>query len=158
MERGIVYGLLTDRPENRRPLTWERSQVEILMMEGLEFSCPWTGKKLTLANYDMDHLLPVSVYPINELWNLVPADRQFNQHVKRDRMPGVDRLTTALPHLQDTYGNYLHSPQLSTALTQDARTRFGTQAVSENTFPARLTRSIVDYLQVVTMARNLRVF
>lgn len=158
VERGIIYGFLTDRPENRRPLTWERNQVEILMMEGKEFSCPWTGKKLTTVNYDMDHLLPISVYPINELWNLVPADRQFNQHVKRDRMPGTDRLTNAQPYLQVTYENYLHSQQLSTALAQDARTRFGTQIVTENTFPATLTRSIVNYLQMVTMSRNLRVF
>jgi hypothetical protein len=44
VERGIIYSLLTDRPTNRRPLTWERNQVEILMMEEVEFSCPWTGK------------------------------------------------------------------------------------------------------------------
>lgn len=158
VERGVIYGLLTDRPENRRPLTWERNQVEILMMEEAEFACPWTGKKLTPASYDLDHLLPVSVYPINELWNIVPANRQFNQHVKRDRMPGAERLSSASPRLQMTYENYLRSPQLSVVLTQDMQARFGSQGISESTMPAALTRSIVDYLQVVTASRNLRVF
>ena len=59
--------VLIDRPGNRRPLTWERNQVEILMMEGQIFTCPWTGKKLSTASYDLDHLLPLSVYPINEI-------------------------------------------------------------------------------------------
>jgi hypothetical protein len=70
LNRGAVYSLLTDRPGNRRPLTWERNQVEILMMEGRVFECPWTGHKLNSQNYDLDHLLPLSAYPINELWNL----------------------------------------------------------------------------------------
>ncbi len=32
VDRGDIYQLLTDRPDNRRPLTWERNQVELLMM------------------------------------------------------------------------------------------------------------------------------
>jgi predicted house-cleaning noncanonical NTP pyrophosphatase (MazG superfamily) len=88
--------LLTDRPDNRRPLDWERNQVDLLMMEGRVFECPWTGKSLRRAiDYDLDHLLPVSVYPINELWNLAPTDRRFNQHVKRDRLPTHDLLVAA---------------------------------------------------------------
>ena len=34
VRRGDVYTLLTDRPDNRRPLDWERNQVDLLMMEG----------------------------------------------------------------------------------------------------------------------------
>lgn len=158
VERGIIYGLLTDRPQNRQPLTWERNQVEILMMEGAEFSCPWTGRRLTTASYDMDHLLPVSVYPVNELWNIIPADPEFNQHAKRDRMPGSDRLARASPHLQSTYRNYLRSPQLSEALTHDSRLRFGTEMSTNSVIPAVLTRSVVDYLQVVATSRNLQIF
>ena len=45
-QRGITYTLLTARPDNRRPLTWERNQMEILMMEGQVFECPWTHKVL----------------------------------------------------------------------------------------------------------------
>jgi hypothetical protein len=65
IQRGHVYMLLTDRPDNRRPLDWERNQVDLLMMEGRVFECPWTGKSLRRAiDYDLDHLLPVSVYPM----------------------------------------------------------------------------------------------
>lgn len=39
-DRGRIYSLLTARPDNRRPLTWERNQVDILLMEGNTFVCP----------------------------------------------------------------------------------------------------------------------
>ncbi len=156
-DRGIIYGLLTDRPDNRRPLIWERNQIEILMMEGHIFTCPWTGKKLSNTNYDLDHLLPLSVYPINEIWNLVPSDQQFNQHVKRDRLPGPERLAVADTRLQNTYQHYLQSRELSIALVQDAQMRFGHQ-YSGSELPALLTHSITDYLQVIASSRNLRIF
>lgn len=157
VERGLVYSLLTDRPDNRRPLTWERNQVEILMLEGHLFTCPWTGKELTPSDYDLDHLLPVSVYPINEIWNLVPADQQFNQHIKRDRLPGTERLSAAGPRLQTTYQHYMQSRELSAALTQDARLRFG-QQMAGNELPVLLTHAIREYLQVMASSRNLRLF
>lgn len=81
--RGDVYTLLTDRPDNRRPLDWERYQIDLLMMEGRTFECPWTGKPLRRSlDYDLDHLLPVSVYPINELWSLAPTDRSSVQSAR----------------------------------------------------------------------------
>ena len=113
--RGDVYTLLTDRPDNRRPLDWERNQIDLLLMEGHVFECPWTGRSLRRPiDYDLDHLLPVSVYPINELWNLAPADRQFNQHVKRDRLPSHDLLLTAAPRLELAYQHYSTSGLLGT--------------------------------------------
>ncbi len=33
MYRGFIYQLLTDRPDNRRSLTWERNNVDLLLME-----------------------------------------------------------------------------------------------------------------------------
>jgi hypothetical protein len=34
IRRGDVYTLLTDRPDNRRPLDWERNKVDLMLMEG----------------------------------------------------------------------------------------------------------------------------
>lgn len=60
-DRGRIYSLLTSRPDNRRPLSWERNQIELLMLEGKTFVCPWTGKNLAAGNYAIDHIIPVSV-------------------------------------------------------------------------------------------------
>jgi hypothetical protein len=63
IRRGDVYTLLTDRPDNRRPLDWERNKIDLMLMEGQTFACPWTGKTLRgPTDYDLDHLMPVSVY------------------------------------------------------------------------------------------------
>lgn len=98
IDRGTAYRLLTEWPENRRPLTWERNHVDLLIMEGRTFVCPWTGRQITKSgDYALDHLVPVSVYPTNELWNLVPADAHINSHIKRDRLPAPERLMRAIP-------------------------------------------------------------
>jgi hypothetical protein len=123
--RGTAYTLLTARPDNRRPLTWERNQVDVLLFERVSFTCPWTQKVLTQpGHYDLDHLLPLSLYPINELWNLVPVDRAFNQRIKRDRIPSDQRLAAATPLLAAAYDNYLRSTALHRAIREDAGGRF----------------------------------
>ncbi|MBN2147986.1 MAG: hypothetical protein JW726_11385 [Anaerolineales bacterium] len=157
LSRGSVYTLLTDRPGNRRPLTWERNQVEILMMEGHIFECPWTGKKLTTASYDLDHLLPLSAYPINELWNLVPANADFNRHKKRDRLPNPTTLQAAKPRLIKAYQNYTTSQQLATVLLYDALMRFNGK-VTENDLPGSLATCATQFIETIASARNLATF
>lgn len=157
LDRGIVYSLLTDRPDNRRPLTWERNQIEILMMEGNTFSCPWTGKALKQNDYDLDHILPISVYPINEMWNLVPSDPTFNQHTKRNRLPSTDRLTNAFPHLVGTYQLYNTSIHLALVLQQDAIARFDGK-VSMERLPETLVACVAGFITTVSTSRNLPLF
>jgi 5-methylcytosine-specific restriction endonuclease McrA len=157
LERGEIYTLLTHQPQNRRPLTWERNQVELLMLEGFHFRCPWTGKLLGTASYDLDHIVPISVYPINELWNLVPADRHFNQRMKRDRIPGNQRLRDAAPKLISAYSNYLMKAELGKALTHDAGDRFSVSLETEDA-SALIGSEVVRYVTALREARNLAEF
>lgn len=46
--------------------------------------CVWTGKKT--KQYEIDHLLPFSVWKNNDLWNLLPADIKINGQ-KSDKIP-----------------------------------------------------------------------
>lgn len=153
-DRGLVYRLLTDRPGNRRPLDWERNQIDILLMEGQEFQCPWTTRRITTpGTYDVDHLIPVSAYPINELWNLVPADRQFNQHTKRDRLPSWQRLVAAEGFLARVYHQYATSPELAHALREDVASRF---AVLPD--PPQIASVTIAYINQIATLRNLTRF
>src|SRR5436190_21593894 len=61
---------------------------------------------------------------MNDLWNLVPADPEFNQHTKRDRIPSLERLHIAEPHLAQTYALYTSTPLLRKALISDTEQRF----------------------------------
>jgi hypothetical protein len=150
--RGEVYALLTARPDNRRPLSWERNHIDVLLHEQHRFACPWTGKIISRPDeYDLDHLLPLSFYPVNELWNLLPVDRTFNQRTKRDRLPSAASLAAARPGLAISYGTYGQSAVLGRALQQDATLRFG--ALAGGDFPAQLAARAVAFIDDVATAR-----
>lgn len=51
--------------------------------------CVWSGKKLKNGKYDMDHLLPYSVWFNNDLWNLLPCDPSVNGK-KSNKIPSPD--------------------------------------------------------------------
>ena len=46
--------------------------------------CVWTGEKIT--SYNVDHVIPFSVWKNNDLWNLLPSRPQTNNH-KRNKIP-----------------------------------------------------------------------
>lgn len=156
--RGHLYTLLTARPDNRRPLTWERNQVDILLHEQVSFTCPWTQKVITQATpYDLDHLLPLAIYPLNELWNLLPVDPEFNQRTKRDRVPSVQRLAAAEPFFAAAYASYGRSVPLSQAMHTDAALRF-TGLGSTASFAVDLARHTVGFINNVSAARYVTRF
>ncbi len=76
----------------RSPIT-ERDVAEskniyksILKKEGKVY-CVWTGK--SISRYDVDHLIPFSVWKNNDLWNLLPSQTTTNSQ-KRDKIPAPD--------------------------------------------------------------------
>lgn len=48
--------------------------------------CVWSGKKITHDDFDVDHIIPFSLYFNNDLWNLMPSDKKINNK-KRDKIP-----------------------------------------------------------------------
>jgi hypothetical protein len=100
--------------------------------------------------------MPVSVYLINELWNLAPTDRRFNQHIKRDRLPSREMTGIAWPRLGVIYGQYAMSDSLGEALRQDVTARFSrlTQALDASAIAA----NVLDFLDRTADAGNLARF
>ena len=159
IDRGEAYRLLTDRPVSRRSLAWERARIDELLADGDPLACPWTGRRLgRTADYDLDHLVPVALYPINELWNLVPADPHFNTRVKRDRLPSEARLAGAEPRLAETYARYLAAPPLARALADDVALRFPFLDPADSRFPHNLARAVVRFIGQLATARNVARF
>jgi hypothetical protein len=155
VDRGRAYFLLTSRPDNRRPLSWERNQVELLMLEGKTFVCPWTGKNLAVRSYAIDHIIPVSVYPTNELWNLVPSDGYFNAHEKRARMPTSRRMESATLHLAQTYALYMGSQTLGQALSSDLQERFALTRIGN---AEDIAKAVADATLAIADARSVERF
>ena len=152
--RGEAYSLLTERPDNRLPLDWERNHIDILIDEGQRFACPWTGRPLGRGAYQLDHIVPVSIYPFHELWNLVPSDARFNMHHKRALLPGAEALETAAPRLAHTYTIYGASTGLSQALRDDVGVRF----IDDDATPRGLAASVTKLVESIAAARNVARF
>lgn len=176
---GQIYSLLTSQPDNRQPLSWERARVDLLILEGKIFTCPWTGREFRTdavgtgagrkVSYDLDHILPLAVYPTNELWNLVPVEPSFNRNVKKAKLPSAEMLELARPRLETTYYNYTSNKELDTALCEDATSRFISLAGfsshlalgdshNKASFAAAVTGATCDFIQQVSLARNVARF
>ncbi len=80
-----VLPLLLDAGEDIRDTTLIRQAVPSISREmGKPIQCVWTGR--SLRDFDVDHVLPFSVWRNNDLWNLLPADPSVNNK-KRDSLP-----------------------------------------------------------------------
>lgn len=79
---------------------------EILQKEGNVY-CVWTGKKI--SNYDIDHLIPFSVWKNNDLWNLLPSDSRINNQ-KRDKIPTPELIERQKNLIVDYWG-IIHESQ-----------------------------------------------
>ena len=53
----------------------------------------WTGKRLS-SKYEIDHCFPFAHWPNNDLWNLMPANKQANRN-KLDKIPSAQLMSTA---------------------------------------------------------------
>lgn len=74
----------------RRTTTRVRNRVnELLKGDGV--NCCWSGSKLRAESYAVDHAMPFSRWPNNDLWNLLPTKTQINTK-KSDKLPSSARL------------------------------------------------------------------
>ncbi|MBE0661479.1 MAG: hypothetical protein IH597_03340 [Bacteroidales bacterium] len=71
-------------PINEREIAESKKiYKEILNREGNVY-CVWTGKRISV--YDVDHMIPFSIWKNNDLWNLLPSEPKTNNQ-KRDKIP-----------------------------------------------------------------------
>lgn len=83
-----------------------RKKVEALRSAGHDVRSVWSGKPL--YSYDIDHCLPFSYWPNNDLWNLLPASCEENRK-KSDRLPSQSRLHASRSQITDWWQQAWHS-------------------------------------------------
>lgn len=76
-------------------------EVAISLLEVSDLSCSWTRRPLTQSTLDIDHMFPWAAWPCSDLWNLLPAHREVNQRLKRDRLPSASTLFRAEDRIVD---------------------------------------------------------
>lgn len=88
----ISLAMAWDDP--KRDVSLARDRALSLLVSG-ELRCVWSDKKLTANSLDVDHCFPWFSWPCGDLWNLLPAERNINQHQKRNRLPAANMLHNA---------------------------------------------------------------
>ncbi|MBK8054933.1 MAG: hypothetical protein IPK35_17095 [Saprospiraceae bacterium] len=86
---------------------------EILAKHG-SVSCVWSGSNI--AKYDIDHMLPFSIYKNNDLWNLLPSSPPTNKS-KLDKIPSL-KLITEQKELIIHYWEIIHQYQTERFLNE----------------------------------------
>lgn len=79
---GIIYKL---EPPGVRNLTDVKKLWKALLEEEVVIDI-YTGKPLNEENYDIDHFVPWSYVAMDEIWDLIPAEKSFNSS-KNNRLP-----------------------------------------------------------------------
>ncbi len=78
------------KPASRNSLTKQRKQFWDLVMKELgRVRCIYTGNLITADNYVLEHFLPYAFVSHDLIWNLIPADRDYNSS-KSDKLPRLD--------------------------------------------------------------------
>jgi 2-polyprenyl-3-methyl-5-hydroxy-6-metoxy-1,4-benzoquinol methylase len=68
-----------------------RQRIDTLMAQQ-KVHCVWSGKRLnTVEQYSVDHAIPFSRWPNNDLWNLLPSNSRINLK-KSDKLPSALKL------------------------------------------------------------------
>lgn len=70
-----------------------RAVADLLKAKGKPIYCVWTGKRLT-SKYEIDHCFPFAHWPNNDLWNLMPVNKQANRK-KMDKIPSAQLMNAA---------------------------------------------------------------
>jgi hypothetical protein len=82
----VLKGPVTEREVNESKKLYK----DVLKMEGSVF-CVWSGTRL--SKYEIDHVIPFSVWKSNDLWNLLPSSPKIN-NTKRDKIPSPALIET----------------------------------------------------------------
>ncbi len=97
---GITSKLI--RPAIRSSLVKQRSQFwDLVIREIGMLNCIYTGAKLTIGNYAIEHFIPYSFITHDLIWNLIPAYPSFNSS-KSDKLPSMEKYFNPFFDLQRT--------------------------------------------------------
>ena len=90
------------KPALRNSLNSQRKNFwDIVVNEFGSVDCIYTGKKLTVGNYAVEHFIPYSFVSHDLIWNLIPADKSFNSK-KGDKLPILDKYFNPFFFMQES--------------------------------------------------------
>jgi hypothetical protein len=90
------------KPAVRSGLTKQRKKFwDLVVAELGSVNCIYTGEKLIVGKYAVEHFIPYSFVSHDLIWNLIPADKSFNIS-KSDKLPPLEKYFNSFFDLQKT--------------------------------------------------------
>jgi hypothetical protein len=112
------------KPAVRNSLTQQRTQFWDLVVRELgSVKCIYTGEKLTVGNYAVEHFIPYNFVSHDLIWNLIPADKSFNSS-KSDKLPPLEKYFNSFFALQKTAIEIVRDINPKSKLLEDYLTIF----------------------------------
>jgi hypothetical protein len=94
----VLHSVLRS-PVTERDAEASKRLYRVLLRSSGTVQCVWTGH--ATSTYDVDHVIPFSVWKNNDLWNLLPSTKKVNG-AKRDKIPTPEMLEKS----RDRIGDY----------------------------------------------------
>jgi len=112
------------KPAQRSGLTKQRTQFwDIVVQEMGSVKCIYTGEKLTVGNYAVEHFIPYNFVSHDLVWNLIPADKSFNSS-KSDKLPPLEKYFNSFFLLQKAAIGIVKDKNPNNKLLEDYLTIF----------------------------------
>jgi hypothetical protein len=87
LETNYVLERMMQRPVTDRDVFDSKKIYNDLISKNGSTECVWS--RMGIKKFDIDHLIPYSIFRNNDLWNLMPADSKVN-HSKKDKIPSPE--------------------------------------------------------------------
>lgn len=84
--------------------------LQMMQQNAHQVQCVWSGKMLRADRFDVDHCFPFAAWPCNDLWNLLPANKEVNNQ-KRDKLVTVATINESRDRIESFWtGAYFAEP------------------------------------------------
>jgi len=141
-----VIDLLLDKTDPVRDTNLSRA----LFAGDTELECVWSGVPLN-KGFDIDHIIPYTLWHNNDLWNLLPADPKVNNS-KRDMLPSRNLLI----HRKDVIKDYWDRINNSMASRFENEYRKFTGKVRGREWHEVLFAAVVEAVEFTAIQRGVR--
>lgn len=135
------------RPNSRGSLLQHKREfwdIVIGEMGGVE--CIYTGKRLHVGDYAVEHFVPHAFVAHDQMWNLIPADPSFNSS-KSDKLPPLDRYFDPFFGLQHTAVEIIRAAQPKNKFLEDYVQVFKSTSIEKDAYRDTL-------VPLITIAAN----
>lgn len=101
-----VLNAVLKSPVTERDILESKALYRNILKTDGKVRCVWSGD--TITRYDIDHIIPFTIWKNNDLWNLLPARPDINKQ-KRDKIPSpqlIDNQRELITHYWSLLNNH----------------------------------------------------